>query len=305
MHQKTIKSKISFKGVTLHSGTISSIKLIPAPANHGIVFSKVDVKSKNKIPANISSVKQAKLCTTIGNNEISISTIEHLMAAIAGYEIDNLLVEVQGDEIPILDGSSKEFSEAIAQTGFEVQSATKKYLNIEKTITVKDGSKFIVAEPTSKKNLEINYTIDFHDNFIKKQSKKIILDQKGFNEIYDSRTFCLQKDLEKIFKMGLARGGSLDNAIVVSNDKVLNQEGLRYKDEFVRHKILDCLGDLYLCGFPIIGKITCYQGGHELTHKLVSNLFSQKKAWSFLNTKNSILPRSKTDTSKNQLVVNL
>jgi len=305
MHQKTIKSKISFKGVTLHSGTISSIKLIPAPANHGIVFSRVDVKSKNKIPANISSVKQAKLCTTIGNNEISISTIEHLMAAIAGYGIDNLLVEVQGDEIPILDGSSKEFSEAIEQTSFEVQSTSKKYLNIEKTITVKDGSKFIVANQLAKKNFEINYTIDFHDNFIKKQSKKIILDQKGFKEIYDSRTFCLQKDLEKIFKMGLAKGGSLENAIVVSNDKVLNQEGLRYKDEFVRHKILDCLGDLYLCGFPIIGKIICYQGGHELTHNLVSNLLSQKKAWSLLNTKNTILPRSKTDISKNQLVVNL
>jgi len=169
MHQKTIKSKISFKGLTLHSGTISAVNLIPAPANHGIIFSRIDIKSKNKIPANISSVKHAKLCTCIGINEISIYTIEHLMAAIAGYEIDNLLVEVRGDEIPILDGSSKEFSEAIAQTSFEVHSATKKYLNIEKTITVKDGSKFIVAEPTSKKNLEINYTIDFHDNFIKRQ----------------------------------------------------------------------------------------------------------------------------------------
>jgi len=305
MHQKTIKSKISFKGITLHTGTISTINLIPAQVNYGIVFSRTDVKNKNKIPANISFVKPSKLCTTIGNNEISISTIEHLMAAIAGYEIDNLLVEVQGEEIPILDGSSKEFALAIAETGFSYQLSNKKYLIIESTVTVKDGSKFIFVEPSNENNLTINYTINFKDNFIKKQSKKIIFDQKGFNEIYDSRTFCLKKDLEKIFKMGLAKGGSLDNAIVVSNDKILNQEGLRYQDEFVRHKILDCFGDLYLCGLSIIGRVSCYQGGHELTHKLLSKLLRKKSGWRVIEAKDSTLSSSKYNNPTNQLVVNL
>jgi len=305
MNQKTLKSKISFKGLTLHAGTISSINLIPAQDNFGIVFSRTDVKSKNKIPANISFVKSSKLCTTIGNNQISISTIEHLMAAIAGYEIDNLLIEVQGEEIPILDGSSKEFALAISETGFSHQLSNKKYLIIDSTVSVKDGSKFIFVEPNNENNLVINYTINFNDNFIKKQSKKIIFDQKGFNEIYDSRTFCLKKDLEKIFKMGLARGGSLDNAIVVSNDKILNQEGLRYQDEFVRHKILDCFGDLYLCGLSIIGKVNCYQGGHELTHKLLSKLIKKKIGWRVIEAKHSVFNSSKNDNSTHQRVVNL
>jgi UDP-3-O-[3-hydroxymyristoyl] N-acetylglucosamine deacetylase len=185
-----------------------------------------------------------------------------------------------------------------------VQAVEKKYIKILKKIIVKDKDKFISIEPTNKKKLEIDYEIDFHDRVIKKQSKKIDLEKDGFMQVYDSRTFCLQKDLENIFKMGLAKGGSLENAIVVSEDKVLNQEGLRYKDEFVRHKILDCIGDLYLAGYSIIGKVNCYQGGHDMTRKLLEALIKNKSAWSLTTQK---LKNFSTVSSylPNQLVVNL
>jgi UDP-3-O-[3-hydroxymyristoyl] N-acetylglucosamine deacetylase len=226
------------------------------------------------------------------------------MSALSGMSIDNAAVEVDSQELPILDGSSKEFAVAIQDVGTTVQSSEKKYIKILKKIIVKDKDKSISIEPTNKNKLEIDYEIDFHDRVIKKQSKKIDLEKNGFMEVYDSRTFCLQKDLENIFKMGLAKGGSLENAIVVSEDKVLNQDGLRYKDEFVRHKILDCIGDLYLAGYSLIGKVTCYQGGHDMTRKFLEALIKNKNAWNLVTKKNQNFS-SINSYSLNQLVVNL
>ena len=305
MYQKTLKSKINFKGISLHSGLVSNLIIKPAAPNSGINFIRVDYKGKEKIiPAYIDNSLPAKLCTTISNKHVSISTIEHLMSALSGMGIDNATVEIDSQELPILDGSSKEFVIAIQDTGTAIQGVEKKYIKILKKIIVKDKDKSISIEPTNKNKLEIDYEIDFHDRVIKKQSKKIDLEKNGFMEVHDSRTFCLQKDLENIFKMGLAKGGSLENAIVVSEDKVLNQDGLRYKDEFVRHKILDCIGDLYLAGCSIIGKVNCYQGGHDMTRKLLEALKKNKNAWS-LTTKN--LKKFSTVSSylPNQLVVNL
>jgi len=305
MYQKTLKSKINFKGISLHSGLVSNLIIKPAAPNSGINFIRVDYKGKEKIiPAYIDNSLPAKLCTTISNKHVSISTIEHLMSALSGMGIDNATVEIDSQELPILDGSSKEFVIAIQDTGTAIQRVEKKYIKILKKIIVKDKDKFISIEPTNKNQLEIDYEINFHDRVIKKQSKKIDLEKDGFMQVYDSRTFCLQKDLENIFKMGLAKGGSLENAIVVSEDKVLNQDGLRYKDEFVRHKILDCIGDLYLAGCSIIGKVNCYQGGHDMTRKLLEALKKNKNAWS-LTTQN--LKKFSTVSSylPNQLVVNL
>jgi UDP-3-O-[3-hydroxymyristoyl] N-acetylglucosamine deacetylase len=305
MYQKTLKSKINFKGVGLHSGLVANLIVKPAAPNSGITFVRVDYKGKEKIiQAHISNALPAKLCTTISNKHVSISTIEHLMSALSGMSIDNAVVEVDSQELPILDGSSKEFAVAIQDVGTTVQSSEKKYIKILKKIIVKDKDKSISIEPTNKNKLEIDYEIDFHDRVIKKQSKKIDLEKNGFMEVYDSRTFCLQKDLENIFKMGLAKGGSLENAIVVSEDKVLNQDGLRYKDEFVRHKILDCIGDLYLAGYSLIGKVTCYQGGHDMTRKFLEALIKNKNAWNLVTKKNQNFS-SINSYSPNQLVVNL
>jgi UDP-3-O-[3-hydroxymyristoyl] N-acetylglucosamine deacetylase len=226
------------------------------------------------------------------------------MSALSGMSIDNAILEVDSQELPILDGSSKEFAVAIQDVGTTVQSAEKKYIKILKKIIVKDKDKSISIEPTNKNKLEIDYEIDFHDRVIKRQSKKIDLEKNGFMEVHDARTFCLQKDLENIFKMGLAKGGSLENAIVVSEDKVLNQDGLRYKDEFVRHKILDCIGDLYLAGYSLIGKVTCYQGGHDMTRKFLEALIKNKNAWNLITKKTQNFS-SINSYSSNQLVVNL
>jgi len=305
MYQKTLKSKINFKGVGLHSGLVANLIVKPAAPNSGITFVRVDYKGKEKIiQAHISNALPAKLCTTISNKHVSISTIEHLMSALSGMSIDNAVVEVDSQELPILDGSSKEFAVAIQDVGTTVQSSEKKYIKILKKIIVKDKDKSISIEPTNKNKLEIDYEIDFHDRVIKKQSKKIDLEKNGFMEVYDSRTFCLQKDLENIFKMGLAKGGSLENAIVVSEDKVLNQDGLRYKDEFVRHKILDCIGDLYLAGYSLIGKVTCYQGGHDMTRKFLEALIKNKNAWNLVTKKNQNFS-SINSYSLNQLVVKI
>jgi len=305
MYQKTLKSKINFKGIGLHSGLVANLVIKPATANSGINFVRTDHKGKEKIiKAHICNALPAKLCTTISNKYVSVSTIEHLMSALSGMGIDNAIVEVDRQELPILDGSSKEFVIAIQDSGITVQNYEKKYIRILKKIIIKDKEKTISIEPTNKNKLEIDYEIDFHDRVIKKQSKKIDLEKNGFMEVYDSRTFCLQKDLKNIFKMGLAKGGSLDNAIVVSKDKVLNQDGLRHKDEFVRHKILDCIGDLYLAGYSLIGKVNCYQGGHDMTRKLLEALIKNKSAWNLTSMKSKNLSLVSSYLS-NQLVVNL
>ena len=305
MFQKTLKSKITFKGIGLHSGVISEITISPAAPNTGILFVRVDTNVKNKkILANFESVTPAKLCTRISNGSISVSTIEHLMAALYGTGIDNVLIEINGEEIPILDGSAKEFTKEINRVGLINQSSKVNFLKITNKIICEDNNKFTSIEPIAGDYLEIDCQIDFHDHFIKKQSKRISFQNNEFMDIYDSRTFCLKRDLENIFKMGLGKGGSLENAVIVSDDRVLNQDGLRYNDEFVRHKILDCLGDLYLSGYKIIGKVKSHQGGHELTYKLVKNLMKNKNNWKLIQFEDQIFSK-KIKNLSSQAVVNI
>lgn len=278
-NQKTIANKTTFSGIGLHSGIPSEIILEPAEVNSGINF-----HLNNKvIKASWKNGHISQLCTKIKKDNFSLSTIEHLMSALCGLEIDNLNIKSNTNEMPILDGSSKEYVEKILDVGLINQNQLKKFIKIKNIITLKEDNKFIKIEPYNKNQLIIDYTIDYKDDFIKKQNFLYKHSPTNYSEIYKARTFCLHKDLEHIFSMGLAKGGSLDNAIVVSGKKILNQGGLRYNNEFVRHKILDCIGDLYLAECLILGKVTVYGGGHELNLKLLNKIFKDKKNFDILN----------------------
>ena len=287
--QKTLNKKVTFKGISLHTGVVTTINLLPAKINQGIIFKRIDLKNSKHINASWNNVKVANLCTMIKNTKgESVSTIEHLMFALYALEITNITIEVDGPEIPILDGSSLLFIQELISSGISEQKSEMPELIINNSVEVVEQNKFIKYEPNQNKYLEIDYTLDYKDQLIKKQRKVVKNIQNSYKEIYNARTYCHQEDLEKIFAMGLAKGGSLDNAIVISGKKVLNQEGLRHKDEFVRHKILDCAGDLYLSGFFIKGKITCNQGGHELTNKLLHKVFSNSKNYELKNMEKSL-----------------
>lgn len=278
-NQNTISKSIEFSGIGLHSGEKVNIILKPAPIDSGVRF----LINKNFIQAIWKNAIVSQLCTKIKIKKNSISTIEHLMAAISGLGITNIIIKINSVEVPILDGSSKEFVEQIKYSGILDQKKTQKILKIKKKVEYKNGDKYICISPSKSKNLKIDYTINYQDQLIKKQTLKYTHSVKNFLEIYMSRTFCLQDDLERIFAMGLAKGGSLDNAIVVSGKKVLNQGGLRYPDEFVRHKVLDCIGDLYLAGYQIWGDLVSYQGGHELNLNLLREILGNEKNYEIIN----------------------
>ena len=292
LNQKTIKSQIFFDGLSLHKGKNVQVKILPAKPNTGIVFKRVDIKGDNLIQANFHNVTDATLCTTLSNSSgVSISTVEHLMAAFYGCGVDNAIIEVNNDEVPIKDGSSKFFVEAIEKVGLEISNIPIKIIKILQKIEITDGEKRILIEP-SKTSLEIDFEIKFDNPLIATQRNAINVYENDLNDIYNSRTFCLFEDIEKLKKMNLAKGGSLDNAIVVKGNKVLNKEGLRNKKEFVNHKILDCMGDLYLSGHKIVGKITCTQGGHKLTNQLLIKLFSENHNFSIFELKEKTIPHS-------------
>lgn len=273
-NQKTIKTSILFEGVGLHNGENVKIKLSPEKVNTGIYF---QINGEDgKILASWKNSYIAQLCTKIKNKNLTISTIEHLMSALSGLGITNLKILCSNKEIPILDGSAKDFLEKIQSAGILDQTEKNHFIKIKKYVEVRNQNKFISVEPSKKNIFEIDLTLDFKDELIKKQNLKYIHNLDNYLKIYNARTFCFQKDLEKIFSLGLAKGGSLENAIVISGSKILNQNGLRYKDEFVRHKILDCIGDLYLAGHPLIGKVKSYQGGHEMNALLLNKIFSDK-----------------------------
>ena len=278
LYQKTIKKKLALEGTALHTGTLVKITLIPSEENTGIVFLRTDLKKNAVIKACWENIVPASLCTKISNNHgASVSTIEHLMFSLYALGITNLLIEINGSEIPIMDGSSKIFIDEISNNGFLNQKSKVPHLIIKKTFEVGDKNRFIRYAPTNTNSLEINYTLQYKDQYIKKQNFSSKDVRNFFLDIAHTRTFCHQEDLEKIFAMGLAKGGSLDNAIIISGNKLLNQGGLRCKNEFVKHKTLDCLGDLYLSNYFINGKITCNQGGHELTGRLLKKIFKDRK----------------------------
>ena len=292
LNQKTIKAPIEFEGITLHKGKIAKVKILPAKPNSGIVFKRIDIKGDNLIEANFLNVSDATLCTTLTNKSgVSVSTVEHLIAALYGKGVDNALIEIDNDEVPIIDGSSKFFVEKIDSVGLENSDKSIKIIKILKKITLKDGKKTISMEPT-KTSLEIDFEIKFNNAVIKNQRNIINVYETDLTDIYNSRTFCLYEDVEKLKKMNLAKGGSLENAIVVKNDKILNDGGLRNKKEFVNHKILDCMGDLYLSGHKIVGKLICSQGGHKLTNQLLRKIFSDNQNFSIFELKEKNIPHS-------------
>ena len=292
LNQKTIKKNINIKGVGLHSGLDVNLTIKPSEANTGIVFKRIDLKVNNIVIPNVFNVSSAVLCTTISNvHGVSISTLEHLMGAFYGMGIDNALVEIDNEEVPILDGSAKFFVEAIKNTGVETSDKPIKIIKIEKKIEFKDNEKCISIEP-SKMSLDIDFELKYENSLIGTQRNMIKMYESDLNDIYNSRTFCLYEDVEKLKKMGLAKGGSLDNAIVVDKNKILNKEGLRNKKEFVNHKILDCMGDLYLAGYKMIGKVVCSQGGHKLTNQLLRKVFKNKENFSILEIQEKNLPHA-------------
>ena len=277
--QNTLSKIIDFTGIGLHSGEKVKISLIPNAIDTGINF-KIN---NTLILASWQNAVVSQLCTRLKFGENAISTIEHLMAAISGLGITNLIIKINSNEVPILDGSSKEFVDEIRNAGIIEQKKKQKILKILRKVEYKDQEKFIRISPSKKNNLSIDYTIDYKDQFIKKQNLKYTHSEENFLKIYKSRTFCLHNDLERIFSMGLAKGGSLDNAIVVSGNKILNQGGLRYNNEFVRHKTLDCIGDLYLAGYQIWGDLVTYQGGHELNLRLLREILADKKNYKIVD----------------------
>ena len=270
--QFTIKKKVSFSGIGLHSGEQVNIILHPEEIDKGISF----FYKKKKIPASWKNGQISQLCTKLKKDNIYLSTIEHLMSALSGLGISNIIIETSSGEVPILDGSAKEYVDEILRVGLIDQKKTKKFLKIKKKVSFKSENKFIEMSPITEKKFIIDYTIDYKDDFIKKQNLRYEHSLDNYKKIYQARTFCLHKDLEQIFAMGLGKGGSLDNAIVVSGNKILNQGGLRYQDEFVKHKILDCIGDLYLAEHQILGKLITFGGGHEINLIILREIFKDK-----------------------------
>jgi len=280
--QKTIKEPIELEGVGLHNGVKAELSLKPAPVNSGIKFKRTDIDdNKNIIEANYNNVNSPVLCTKIQNSYgVNVSTIEHLMAAFYGEGIDNVLVEVNASEIPILDGSAFDFVEAIRSVGTEEQKEKRKFINVLKKVEVRDGLKHISIEPFQK-DLIIDFEIVYKNPLIRTRRKEFKFSTGDLTSVYNARTFCLYEDIDQIQKQGLGKGGSLENAIVVKESKILNEGGLRHRHEFVEHKILDCLGDLMLSGHRIFGHIKTSQGGHHLTNTLLKKFLSNKSNWEF------------------------
>ncbi len=290
--QKTILKKISIDGIGIHTGLKSNLNILPAHPNTGIVFKRIDLKKNNIVIPTYNNVVDATLCTTISNEYgVKVSTIEHLMGALYGLGIDNAIVELNSQEVPILDGSAKKFVELIIESGIKASEAPIKIIKIEKQTEVREGDK-IISINKSNVSLDIDFEIKYQNEFIKSQRNKISIFEDDLTNIYNSRTFCLFEDIEKLKKMGLGKGGSLENALVVKDNSLINKGGLRNQKEFVNHKILDCMGDLYLSGYKMIGSLTCSQGGHHLTNKLLRKLFSDQKNYSLIEIKGKNLPHS-------------
>ena len=290
--QKTVSQKISFNGIGIHTGKKVNLNILPASPNTGITFKRIDLKTNNIIYPNYANVVDTTLCTTISNEYgAKVSTIEHLMGALYGIGIDNAFIEIDADEVPIMDGSAKLFVNKINEVGLKFSDQPIKIIKINQKIKFEDGEKFISIDKSNVSG-DIEFEIKYNNGLIGTQKSKINVFEDNLNEIYDSRTFCLFEDIEKLKKMNLGKGGSLDNAIVIKDNKILNEYGLRNKLEFVNHKILDCMGDLFLSGYKIIGSIKCSQGGHKLTNQLLRKIFNDQNNYSLIEIKGKQLPHT-------------
>lgn len=292
LNQKTVKQSVKFQGVGLHSGKIVNLCIKSSEPDTGIIFKRIDLNRNNIVYPNFNNVTNTSLNTTISNEfGVKVSTIEHLMGALFGLGIDNALIEIDNEEVPILDGSAKEFIEKILLSGLEVSNKPIKIIKILEKVEYKEGERSISIEP-SKVSLDIEFELKYKNEIIGNQKNKINVYEDDLVEIFNSRTFCLYEDIELIKKNGLAKGGSLENAIVVKGNEVMNEGGLRNSKEFVNHKILDCIGDLYTSGYRIIGSIKCSQGGHYLTNKLLKKVFDKKENFSMIEIKERNLPHT-------------
>ena len=292
LNQKTIKNDVKFTGVGLHSGKTVQVCIKPSEPNTGIIFKRIDLEKDNLIIPNFSKVSNTSLNTTISNEMgVKVSTIEHLMGALFGLGIDNALVEIDNEEVPILDGSAKKFIEKIISAGLKVSDSPIKIIKINKEIEFKEGDRKISIAP-SKLSLDIDFELKYENPAIGNQRNRINVYEDDLEDVFNSRTFCLYEDIEEIKKRGLAKGGSLDNAIVVKENEILNKDGLRNSKEFVNHKILDCIGDLYTCGYRMIASVKCSQGGHYLTNRLLRKVFENKENFSIVEIKERNLPHT-------------
>ncbi len=302
LNQQTLRKSVTFEGIGLHTGKTSKIKVIPGEENLGIVFKRIDLKDNNIILANFKNVSSAKLCTTIRNEYgVKVSTVEHLLAALYFADVDNAIIEINNEEVPIMDGSAKDFLEIFNKIGIKEQNKKRKYLIFNEKVELEDNGRTISIEPNAS-SFEVDFQLDYQNEIIGDQRNNVNFSKDSIDDIYQSRTFCLFEDIEKIKQMGLAKGGSLDNALVVDKDKILNKGGLRNEKEFVNHKILDLAGDFLLSGYRIFGKVSCYQGGHELTNMFIKKIF-KTSSYTCVELKDIIITKKNNANQLERLAV--
>ena len=301
-YQTTIKNSVSFEGIGLHSGKKSKIRILPGDADTGLIFKRTDLTINNIIKAKYDNVSSARLCTALENaHGVKVSTVEHLLAALALQEIDNAIIEIDNEEVPIMDGSAAKFVEILEKTEKLELSKKVNYLKVLSKLEVIDGARKISIEPSD--HFEVDFELNYENKIIGNQRNLVNFQLDNLNDIVVSRTFCLYEDIEKIKKFGLAKGGSLENAIVVGQDKILNEEGLRNKKEFVNHKILDLAGDFILSGYKIIGKVNCCHGGHQLTNIFLRKLLKKQATFNIIQNRKTIFKKTKINQST-KLAVN-
>lgn len=283
--QRTLKQVAKVTGIGLHSGKKVTLTLRPAPANTGVIYARTDLEPAVYFPARADSIRDTQLCTCMINDDgVRISTVEHLNAAMSALGLDNVIVEVDAPEIPIMDGSSSPFIYLLLDAGIEEQNAPKKFIRIKETVRVEEGDKWAELKPYNS-GFKLNFTIDFEHPLISKNVGSYSMDFSAENFIHQlsrARTFTFMKDVEYLQSIGLALGGSLDNAIVLDEYRILNEDGLRFKDELVRHKMLDSIGDLYMCGYNILGEFSAYKSGHGVNNQLLRAVLANENAWEFV-----------------------
>ncbi|WP_301099524.1 UDP-3-O-acyl-N-acetylglucosamine deacetylase [Otariodibacter sp.] len=288
--QRTLKQVVKVTGIGLHSGKKVTLTLRPAPANTGILYGRTDLEPAVYFSASADMIGDTTLCTCMINDDgVRISTVEHLSAAMSALGLDNVIVEVNAPEVPIMDGSSSPFIYLLLDAGIEEQDAPKKFVRIKEPVRVEDGDKWAEFKPYSN-GLRLEFTVDFQHPLITKDVKnyKMELSAQNFiQQLSRARTFTFMKDVEYLQSMGLALGGSLDNAIVLDDYRILNEDGLRFKDELVRHKMLDAIGDLFMCGYNILGDFSAYKSGHGLNNKLLRKVLATQNAWEFVTIDDS------------------
>ncbi len=303
IYQKTVQKPINFNGIGLHTGKKTKVSVLPGSENVGIIFKRADLVKNNLIEANYQNVSSTTLSTTLQNSHgVKVSTVEHLLAALYIAGIDSAIIEVDGEEVPIMDGSAKNFLDIFKKAELKQLNSKIKYLKVLEKIELKDGNRKIELTPSD--SFKVDFELKYDNKIIGNQRNSINFQTDDLKEIEESRTFCLFDDIQKIKKMGLAKGGNLDNAIVVDGNKIINQGGLRNDKEFVNHKILDLAGDFLLSGFKILGAVYCHQGGHQLSNLFLHKLIKSKNKYKILNSVKKTIKENKSLNSQFKLAVN-